>query len=356
MISCATFHELLDRLSHHSGFAASASVSLTSPEFDAYSRFLSERYSDKILEKFPEYIKNSAKFKRSPARFMPWAKTLVVSVGCFDKLPEHPNIRLFRLAAPDSELSGRIAGYAMRADYHVHGNAMSEHLFESLKNDLKFDSFLHRIYIDASPLPERAMATFAKLGMIARNGCLKTPNHGSGVFISTLFLDTELPQTVVDSEYHEADGSSCGQCGKCSSVCPSGILPRKDNRFDYTHCIAAVTGEIRSDLTRRQIELAGNWVFGCGQCVSACPGSNMPSDLSIDLEWLLFCPSAELKRAITGTVMEHAGIKLIRRNALSVLFNRNTPAADALINEAYRTLASDSLRAFAGSLIEMKQI
>ena len=105
--------------------------------------------------------------------------------------------------------------------------------------------------------------------------------------------------------------------------------------------------EKRGELSLDEAALLGENIFGCSQCTATCPGTNMPGDIQIDLEWLLMSSAGEIRKAIKSSPAEYAGITLLRRNALYVLKSRNNAICTDLIKRFQEQSGSEFLKAIA---------
>lgn len=285
---------------------------------------------------YSDYIVKTAHARRNFSITFPWANSIIITA-----IPFHTLIPALELpAAKSPEYSGLIAGYAMQHDYHHSGKKILEHLVIKLQNVLEIE-FRYQICIDTSPLAERTIAAVAGLGAIGINSCLLIPDWGSGCFLATVVVDVELPACRLPDSTHQ---SPCYKCHKCIKFCNNQVITASPCPFDITRCISFLTMERRGVMTINEMKMLGYNIFGCSNCTKNCPGSRLPEDFAVDLEWLLLSPSATIKRAIVGSSIEYAGVTMLRRNAIAVLANRNNTNATELIKLAVKHSNSPILR------------
>jgi epoxyqueuosine reductase len=160
------------------------------------------------------------------------------------------------------EARGRVAAYAHYEDYHPFIKKQLRKLVDFIITTtcpaLKF-----KICVDSTPLLERAFAVRAGLGFIGKNHALVNPRLGPQIFLGELITTLAL---VPDKPIEE----SCPNCGKCVAACPTGAL-RADGCLDATKCISYLTIESNSDITSDLAPKIGNHLFGCAECLLACP-------------------------------------------------------------------------------------
>lgn len=200
------------------------------------------------------YLARTAGIRRDPTPRFPWAKSaIVILVPYASERPE----------APAEALSNVIARYALGDDYHE----VLDGILRKIEAEVAPHGRTWR-YVDTGPLSDRALATKAGLGWIAKNAMLINEEIGSYTFIGTLLTSLEndiAPNSVADR---------CGTCTRCIDACPTDvILPNRTIASE--RCISYATIEHRGDLPG--ITLAGN-AFGCDICQEVCPWNNDPAD------------------------------------------------------------------------------
>ncbi len=261
-----------------------------------------------------DYLRSSWELRRAPSETFPWAKSIIIHAIAFSELPPADLPR-----ADDPEFAGLIAGYASRLDYH--------------RVTLPLPPGRSELAIDTKPLAEKTLAAIAGIGSIGKNRCLLLPGADSGVFIASIISDQELPEERFPEQ------ANCLDCGSCGEVQPP------------SNCISFLTMEKRGELPVEERAGLGDRIFGCSDCTAVCPGTRLPDDFPLDLEWLLFSSGNEVARVIRETPLNYAGATLLRRNALYVLANRKTKRCRDLISEFSRKTGSDFLRNISHGLL-----
>ncbi len=188
-----------------------------------------------------------------------------------------------------------VASYAHYVDYHEAILPMAEALVERIQTYLpaiKFDkgfrikdqeiskpdfhppttdhqpqttALRYRICIDSAPILERSLAVQAGLGWIGKSSMFINPKYGSGLFLCEILLNLPLEP---DRPYTE---DRCGRCRRCIDACPNHCIDPQTRTIRADHCASYLTIEHKGEFTPEQIELVGTHLFGCDECLRACP-------------------------------------------------------------------------------------
>lgn len=176
-----------------------------------------------------------------------WIKSIVVLLVRWDELHRGAPRPWAPLAA----------SYARGADYH----RLVEDRLRRLAAEVRFSRAVP--HVDATILPERAIARRAGLGWIGRNRFLINPQLGGDVCIAELAVDARLPPAE-----HAPPGPRCGECRGCMDACPTGALGALG--VDARRCVAFHTSQNRGAIPR-QVRPSLSLILGCDECLRACP-------------------------------------------------------------------------------------
>jgi epoxyqueuosine reductase len=278
--------------------------------------------------------------REDPRLVLPGARS-VIAVGLVYDTPRETG------AAPEAEVTGRVARYAGGDDYHEVMEARLRSLAEALPG-LTGRRVRARVYVDTGPVAERAWAAAAGLGWIGRNSCLIHPSLGSYLFLGVILTDLELAPDAREADH-------CGSCRACLDACPTAAFP-EPYVLDATRCLAYTTIELPADdaIPEPLREGQGDWVFGCDVCQEVCPWNarprrRVPADplglrarLEPRPEWraprladLLALDEAATRERTRRSAMRRAGHRGLVRSAIVAAGNAGD-AGDAALGDALR--------------------
>lgn len=341
----------LEKWRSRNAVAAIGVVPLSSDSLTPLSASLANHIPPAPDEATPRYLRETREIRMDPLKLHPWARSIFTLAIPFTALPECPS----QLPTPRNPLfSGAIATYATRMDYHLFAKSLLASFAEEMQMAIGRE-FRAEPAVDTKPLAERSLARLAGLGHIGLNQAIRIPGHGSGCFLCELATDLKIaPIPAIIANYIHANhplsndkavDSDCSDCGACLRSCPTGALsPDAPREFRASLCRSHLTMEKRGILSKTESKLLGNWIFGCDECLKPCPDTQLPSPGKVDLEWLLESSAGEVRRAISGTPMDYAGVTLLRRNAIIALANTDDPAALDLVLRFSRKTSSKLLR------------
>ena len=158
---------------------------------------------------------------------------------------------------------GNLARYARGADYHDAVVRRLEWVCRGLEG--RWPRHVFHPSADNSPVPERAAALAAGLGVLGDNGLVLLEGWGSYVFLGTILTD------LADYPWPDpAPLRRCLQCGACAAACPGKALG--DGGVKVYRCLSHLTQK-KGTLTGEETALlaAHPLVWGCDTCQQVCP-------------------------------------------------------------------------------------
>ncbi len=161
----------------------------------------------------------------------------------------------------ESRARGRIARYARGRDYHRLFESKLRRLARAMREELGAET---RWTVDYGPLLERPLAARAGLGWLGKSTMLLAPGFGPWVLLGA--IATTLP-IAPDAPLRK----TCGACTRCIVACPTGAIAPDGGVLDARLCISYHTIESREPIPRDLRARFGDWIFGCDDCLDACP-------------------------------------------------------------------------------------
>jgi epoxyqueuosine reductase len=244
------------------------------------------------------------------------------------------------------ELRGRIAAYALGADYH---RTVKRRLKEmTVRISALFPDAELRPYVDTGPILEREWAAAGGVGWFGKNTNILHKEHGSWFFLGELL-------TTLDIEPDTPLADHCGSCVACLDLCPTGAL-EPGYVLDARKCISYWTIEHRGPIPRDFRPRLDNWVFGCDVCQEVCPwneklarSSGIPAaeELLPSLPELLRLDDERFRQRYRGTAVLRTKREGLLRNTAVVLGNTKNPRAMAALGDALSADPSSVVRSHA---------
>ena len=255
-------------------------------------------------------------------------------------------------AGPGGGPHGVVARYARGSDYHAvlweKLNALGAWIEHEYGPGVRTRGFT-----DSGPIRERELAARAGLGWQGKHTGLISLDLGNWFFLGVLL--TTLPLAPDDPV-----AAHCGTCTRCLAACPTGAIVAP-HTLDARRCISYLTIEHRGPIPRDLRPLLGDRIFGCDDCLAACPwneraraGQEMrlaarPGQALPDLlEWLdLLADEAAFKGRFAGTPLLRPKREGLRRNVCVALGNVGGEAAVGPLAGALATDPSPLVRGHA---------
>jgi epoxyqueuosine reductase len=228
-----------------------------------------------------------------------------------------------------------VARYARGRDYH---HTMRDRL-RNFRRALRVEfgmPIAEYTSVDAAPVLEKVWASRAGLGYVGKNGCFITPEYGSWVVLSTMFLPFE-----VDAYAAGPTSDVCGRCRICIDACPTAAIV--DERVvDAGKCLSFQTIENESAIPVPLRDAMPNLVFGCDICEEVCPLNATPviggsrfiprAIASFTARDIAALTKEQYDTLIPGTPLARAGHLNLKRNAAYALGAAKDVGAKPILN------------------------
>ncbi|WP_454884552.1 tRNA epoxyqueuosine(34) reductase QueG [Sphingomonas oryzagri] len=273
-----------------------------------------------------DWMEARADWRRSPRSLWPEVKS-VVALGMSYAPPKNP----MRLAAEPE--TARISVYAQGQDYH---DVVKKALKALARWLVAEGGGALKVFVDTAPVMEKPLAMAAGLGWQGKHTNLVSREHGSWLLLGCLMTELELETDLPSRD-------TCGSCNACQAACPTGAFPAP-YRIDARRCISYLTIEHDGPIPRDLREGIGNHLYGCDDCLSACPWNKFAEAGRANLAFasraelaapqvadLLALDDASFRQVFSGSPIKRIGRDRMVRNAAIVAGNSGRPAlADKL--------------------------
>ena len=234
----------------------------------------------------------------------------------------------YKPAQSSSADIGKVAVYGQYQDYHEFMKKLLRQLIDFIRSGSAGEAEF-KICVDSVPLVERSFAKRAGIGFIGKNHMLINPELGPEIFLGEIITTLEL-------KYDEPLTNECSNCDKCIAACPAGAL-MSDGRFDSNKCISYLTIEYKDRIPAEVAEKMGGWVFGCDECVLACPYHEnapvcknksfklYPDRAALDPARVLKLNERQFNEEFSDSAIKRTGLERLKRNSRICLANANRP-------------------------------
>jgi len=263
----------------------------------------------------PEWLERAT----DPGRFLEGARSVVMLALPYARAGTPP---------ADGITRGRVAAYAAGRDYHRTFETRLRRLARRIREEFAAGA---RATVDYGPLLERPLAALAGMGWFGKSTMLLAPGFGPWVMLGAIATTLDL---VPDAPL----AKSCGSCTRCIAACPTGAISADGGVVDARRCISYLTIELRGPIPLELRPLMGNRIFGCDDCLDACPvgaaGRATHPDFAPPSPDALFPPLAELlalddegfRARFQGRAIMRAKREGLLRNVCVALGNTGTLA------------------------------
>ncbi|MBY3559068.1 tRNA epoxyqueuosine(34) reductase QueG [Rhizobium laguerreae] len=187
-----------------------------------------------------------------------------------------------------------------------------------------------KVFVDTAPVMEKPLAAAAGLGWQGKHTNLVSRVHGSWLFLGTMFTTADLAVDAPESDH-------CGSCRACLDICPTAAFPAP-YQIDARRCISYLTIEHKGPIDADLRGLIGNRIYGCDDCLAACPWNKFASSASEmklkaredlkepSIAFLLTLDDATFRTFFSGSPVKRIGRDRFIRNVLIAAGNSGDKA------------------------------
>ncbi|MEW6630334.1 MAG: tRNA epoxyqueuosine(34) reductase QueG [Pseudomonadota bacterium] len=308
---------LIDAEARRSGFDA---VAVTSPDAIPLAP---ARLAEFVADGFHgsmDWIAETLERRAEPSTLWPEVRSIVVLAMNYG--PDHDPRDIL-----EKRDRGTISVYARNRDYH---EVMKGRLKEIAGKIVARAGGDVKVFVDTAPVMEKPLAEAAGLGWQGKHTNLVSRAHGSWLFLGTIFTTAELEPDAPEIDH-------CGSCRACLDACPTDAFPAP-YRLDARRCISYLTIENKGPIPREFREKIGNRIYGCDDCLAACPWNKFAQAASEAklaarddlrepaLSELLQLDDAAFRSFFSGSPVKRIGRDRFIRNVLTAAGNSDDPS------------------------------
>lgn len=232
-----------------------------------------------------------------------------------------------------------ISVYARHRDYHDVIKGKLKELAQKLASRSGAEV---KVFVDTAPVMEKPLAEAAGIGWQGKHTNLVSRKFGSWLFLGSIFTAAEL-------DFDSGERDHCGSCRSCLDSCPTNAFPAP-YQIDARRCISYLTIEHKGPIPHEFREAMGNRIYGCDDCLSACPWNKFAQEASEaklvareDLKEpriadLLALDDAAFRALFSGSPVKRIGRDRFIRNTLIAAGN----SCDETLIEPVKSLLKDS--------------
>ena len=315
---------LLERESEKLGlvFAGAAGVETDSAFLCAYRKWLDEGCAGEM-----GYLREHFPLIRNACSLLPRARSVLIFA-----LPwPFPG----KDCPPEN---GFISSYARGRDYHRVMRSKLRKIAVSLSALCPGASF--RAAADSAPVPEVEKAAETNFGRRGRNSLLISERTGSAFFLGEIVTDALIRKIFPEP------ADPCRGCMRCVRRCPGHAI-RGDGFIDARKCVSYLTIEFHGAFTDEESLSVGGRVYGCDECLLACPwnrrrrAGSFDSDftergalLNLTLRDKLMLSEDDFLRLTEGSAIRRIGYLQWLRNTACALGNLSSDTDDIPLLES----------------------
>jgi epoxyqueuosine reductase len=266
------------------------------------------------------YLARNKDKRADPTLVLPGARSILCLAAAYPEVMRAEAA----VAAETPSGTGVVARYARFSDYH---DVIAERLktLAVFMDDLGGAYSRSLWYLDTGPILERDFAQRAGLGFVGKHTNLISRKLGNWIFLAEILTTLEL-------EPDEPERNRCGRCTQCITACPTAAITAPF-QLDARRCISYLTIELRGPIPLEFREAMGARIFGCDDCLAACPWNRFAREGSImkayasqglaapDLIELLALDDAGFRQRFASTPISRAKRSGLQRNVCVALGN-----------------------------------
>lgn len=264
------------------------------------------------------YLERTLERRLNPEIVLPGARSILLLAISYHRKERGDAI------GPNPEARGVVARYARHRDYHVVlGPPLAA--LRRFVDDLGGAGTRSLEYIDTGPILERDLAQRAGVGFVGKHTNLISRELGNWFFLGAIL-------TTLPLQPDEGAVNRCGTCTRCLTACPTQAIT-EPFRLDARRCISYLTIEHRGSIPLEFRSAIGDRIFGCDDCLAACPWNRfaregrlmreayLPELNQPSLVGLVEMDDAGFRARFRGTPFERAKRRGLVRNAAVALGN-----------------------------------
>ena len=264
------------------------------------------------------WMAERTQWRAAPQNLWPEARSVIMLAELYT--PEHDPLEIIR-----HKDRGAVSVYAQGKDYHdivkPRLKRLGRWMIDSFGGEIK-------VFVDTAPVMEKPLAQAAGLGWQGKHTNLLSRDLGNWFFLGAIFTTLPLTPDAPEAEH-------CGSCRACLDVCPTDAFPGPF-RLDARRCISYLTIEHRGPVDEALRPLLGNRIYGCDDCLAACPWNKFAQEASEmryhgphgapALAELAGLDDTGFRARFAGTPVKRIGRDRLVRNALYAIGNSGMPA------------------------------
>jgi epoxyqueuosine reductase len=269
------------------------------------------------------WMETTLERRSAPTAMWPGARSALVVAMNYG--PDHnPLDTLSRTA------TGNISVYARGRDYH---DLIKSRLKQLAGEVAQVTGAEVKVFVDTAPLMEKPLAEKAGLGWQGKHTNLVSRELGSWFFLGTVLTSAELEPDAPEPDH-------CGSCRACLDICPTNAFPAP-YQLDARRCISYLTIEYGGPIPREFRAAMGNRIYGCDDCLAACPWNKFASSASESalyaraelkgpgLDELAALDDAAFRDVFSGSPVKRSGRDRFVRNVAIAIGNSGEPRLTA---------------------------